>query len=108
MKRNSYLIRRKLVETMMKEDLSIDEFRELFVQLYSKIKSYTVSDEEMAMRFFELAKPFYSYITVECSLCNDTARVGSSKYVDGMVLGGFNMKWICPTCKVDLQQEMEF
>lgn len=93
-----------LKEVIEKAKLEKSDFRELFVSLFTKQTSYTLDNTEMAMRFFELAKPFYQFYNVDCAICNKDTYIGSVDYLKGLVINGFEIKWICENCKNEIRE----
>lgn len=103
----TYLLMNGLKSKIEKSNLSTAEFRELFVRLFSKRKSFsTLDDVEMAMRFFECAKKFYRFVRVKCAICDKETEIGSSDYVRGIVIDGYKIRWICDDCLDEIAGEL--
>lgn len=101
-------IKLKLKEEIIKAKLSTNEFRELFVSLFTKSKSYSADDNELAIRFFELSKRFYQFtkVRVGCALCSKSTEIGSVSYIKGLVIMSWKAKWICEGCKDEIREEL--
>lgn len=95
----------KIIEKLKR--LSIDEIKEIVVEILETERAYTLNQEQTALRFWELTHNLIQYLTVKCALCKNDTKIGSMPFLNGMVIGRFEKRWICRDCVIEISEGLD-